>query len=266
MPTADVVARGLGYVIGAGSLLLYTPIAIRVLRQRSADGLTESTWWLKLVSYTCSDIYFFTNGYPVSTYVETLVITVEAAVVLLLVAYFQRRHHTALDVHFGAGIVLYLVMSVWGLTLAPASVVALGQAGTAILNTVALVPQFLLNFKTQSSGDYSPITASLAAGGCFIRLFTTVQLAGSDPMLLFTFGLAFVVNCALLAQILWYGVFAEGRPISELLLADCVGGDRNSSNVNNYVMDQEEETSAVEEERQQELLIRARIQSHARDP
>ena len=63
----SVIAQGLGYVVGAGSLLLYTPIAIRVCRQRDASGLTLSTWWLKLISYTCSDVYSFANGYLVST-------------------------------------------------------------------------------------------------------------------------------------------------------------------------------------------------------
>ena len=47
-PDAGLIARWLGFVVGAGSLLLYTPIAARVYRQRSADGLTLSTWWLKL--------------------------------------------------------------------------------------------------------------------------------------------------------------------------------------------------------------------------
>ena len=63
----SVIAQGLGYVVGAGSLLLYTPIAIRICRQRDASGLTLSTWWLKLISYTCSDVYSFANGYLVST-------------------------------------------------------------------------------------------------------------------------------------------------------------------------------------------------------
>ena len=68
----SVIAQGLGYVVGAGSLLLYTPIAIRVCRQRDASGLTLSTWWLKLISYTCSDVYSFANGYLVSTCVALI--------------------------------------------------------------------------------------------------------------------------------------------------------------------------------------------------
>ena len=88
---AEAIAGALGYVVGAGSLALYTPILLRVGRSGDASGLTLSTWWLKLASYTCSDVYSFANGYPLSTYLETLIITVEAALVLAVVAAYQRR-------------------------------------------------------------------------------------------------------------------------------------------------------------------------------
>ena len=52
----ETLAVGLGYLLGAASILLYTPIAVRILRTKSADGLTVSTWWLKLTSYTCTDV------------------------------------------------------------------------------------------------------------------------------------------------------------------------------------------------------------------
>ena len=53
-----VFAKGIGYLIGIGSLLLYTPIAIRICRQQHANGLVISTWWLKLISYILSDIFY----------------------------------------------------------------------------------------------------------------------------------------------------------------------------------------------------------------
>ena len=84
--SSEGVATALGYLVGAGSLALYTPIVWRVSRQGDASGLTLSTWWLKLASYSCSDVYSLANGYPLSTYVETLVITAEAALVLAVVA------------------------------------------------------------------------------------------------------------------------------------------------------------------------------------
>lgn len=212
---ASRLAQGLGYLVGAGSFLLYTPIAVRVVRQKSANGLTLSTWWLKLASYTCSDVYAYTRGYPLSTYVETLVITAEALVILLLVAYFQK----SMDLKFAAAALAFGVCAVLFLHASP-EIIAIGQGSSALLNAGALVPQFLLNAQLQRAGDYSPVTAALASAGCAIRLFTTIQLAGSDPILMGSYGIAFCLNAGLLAQILWYGVSVEGRDVLSVLAAD----------------------------------------------
>mmetsp|Transcript_2149 Transcript_2149/g.5702 ORF Transcript_2149/g.5702 Transcript_2149/m.5702 type:complete len:322 (-) Transcript_2149:285-1250(-) len=229
LPTPDVtsVAEGLGYFVGAGSLLLYTPIAVRVIRQGSADGLTLSTWWLKLCSYTCSDIYAFSRGYPLSAYAETLIITAEASVILVLVAFFQGR----ISARFAGLGLVFSAAVFWALAApAPAAVTALGQAGSTVLNTGALLPQLLLNAERRSPGDYSPVTAGLAALGCAIRLFTTVQLADSDLMLLGGFGVAFLLNSALFAQILWYGISVEGRSLASVMMAD-IGSTRVSDDI-----------------------------------
>jgi mannose-P-dolichol utilization defect protein 1 len=214
-PDASLVAQGLGYLVGAGSLLLYTPIVLRLCLQGTADGLAMSTWWTKIVSYTCSNIYAFTHGYPISTYAETIIITVEALVILVLVAYYQNR----IDAQFGTGAIVF-VGSALLLANGPSELIAFGQASSAVLNTGALVPQFILNAQLQTSGDYSPITAGLASTGCLIRLFTTVQLADSDPLLLGSYGLALLVNSALLAQILYYGVAVEGKGVLSVLISD----------------------------------------------
>ena len=211
------LAMALGYVVGLGSLLLYTPIAVRLWRQQSAAGLADSTWWLKLSSYTCNDVYSYTKGYPLSTYVETLIITAEAAIILGLVSYYQKTWQKP---EFALGILLYCLVTFWGLTWAPDSVLAAAQFGAAALNTAALVPQFLLNYQGQTKGDYSPTTAALASTGCLIRVFTVTQLADSDPILLFSFGLALVLNTLLLLQIIYYGVFKEGLSLGAVFAAD----------------------------------------------
>jgi mannose-P-dolichol utilization defect protein 1 len=215
-PDSTMIAKGLGYLIGAGSLLLYAPIALRVVRTKDANGLTLSTWWLKLLSYTCSDVYSFTNAYPLSTYVETLIITVEAAIVLALVAWHQNR----LDASFCLLALAYVGACAWSLTAAPAEAVAFGQAAATLLNTGALLPQLALNLQRRSPGGYSPITAALACTGCLIRLFTTVELTGADPLLLAGFGFGFALNATLLGQIVYYGVAVEGKPLGAVIASD----------------------------------------------
>ncbi len=215
----ELLARLLGYLVGFGSILLYTPIAIRVVRQQHANGLVMSTWWLKLTSYLLNDIYFVRKSYELSTYAETVVITIEAFVVLLLVTYFQKRYHELLVwILFG----VLVGGTLYGLTLAPEALVASGQLFSAAINTGALVPQFWHNYSTNSKGDYSPLTAGLAMLGCAIRLFTTMTLNDSDPVLLITFWLALIVNAALLCQIVYYGVAIEGLLVWQVLAADVV--------------------------------------------
>ena len=222
----SLLATALGYLIGAGSLLLYTPIAVRVVRQKAANGLALSTWWLKLGSYLCSDIFYITKGYPISTYVETLTITVEAGVVLLLVAYFQQ---SLFIVRFVGLASMFALLTAYGLTIAPPEVVAFGQASSVALNSGALVPQFLLNMRNQTKGDYSPVTAGLASAGCAIRIYTTIALTDSDPILLGTFAAAFLLNSALLCQILYYGVFVEGLSPVTVFMADVKSVERTRS-------------------------------------
>lgn len=213
---SEALATALGYLIGAGSLALYTPILLRVFRQKSARGLTLSTWWLKLSSYACSDVYSFRNGYPLSTYVETLIISVEAALVLVAVAAYQRR----IDASFALCAVLLLAACSWALTDAPPQAIACAQGSATLLNTGALIPQLAQNSFRREAGGYSPITAALACTGCAIRLFTTKELADGDPLLLAGFGCGLVLNAALLGQIVWYGVVVAGQPLLSVLSAD----------------------------------------------
>jgi mannose-P-dolichol utilization defect protein 1 len=222
----SLVATALGYLIGLGSLLLYTPIAVRVVRQRSADGLALSTWWLKLGSYLCSDVFYITKGYPLSTYVETLTVTIEAGVVLVLVAYFQRSLFRLRFAGLASGLAL---LSLYGLTAAPPEAVAFGQVASVALNSGALLPQFVLNARRRTKGDYSPVTAGLASTGCAIRMYTTIALADSDPILLGTFSAAFLLNSALLGQILYYGMVVEGLSPIAVFMADVKSVERTRS-------------------------------------
>ena len=145
---SETVATALGYLVGAGSLALYTPIVWRVSRQGDASGLTLSTWWLKLASYSCSDVYSIAQGYPISTYVETLVITLEAAVVLGLVGFYQQK----LDAAFALGATALAAAWVWALADAPPQAIALAQASATALNTGAVLPQLAQNARRREAG------------------------------------------------------------------------------------------------------------------
>mmetsp|Transcript_58687 Transcript_58687/g.143525 ORF Transcript_58687/g.143525 Transcript_58687/m.143525 type:complete len:535 (+) Transcript_58687:223-1827(+) len=238
--TPVIMATLLGYAVGFLSLILYTPIAVRIWKQQHADGLSETTWWFKFASYTTTILYNVSHHYPISTYIETLIISIQSAVILCLVARLQQpqpqqpqsqqsmtgqpqrrqRRRQWFVGSFQLKCILYICTTIWGLTVAPPQLIAVGQFVAAGLNSAALVPQFLLNFRTKSKGDYSPLTAGLAAIGCAIRLFTTTTLSGADHVLLLSFGIALVVNTALFSQIIYYGVVEERLTLRQVFEAD----------------------------------------------
>lgn len=212
----DFIATGLGYIVGAGSFVLYTPIAVRIVRQGSAEGLVLLTWWLKVAAYGCTDIYNISNDYPVSTYIEALVVSVEVIAILLLVAIYQKK----VNLQFFFGAVSLTTAIIWGLTAAPPEAIALAQGSSTILNIGALLPQIKQNADRRSSGGFSPITASLACVGCGIRLFTVVTLSNSDPLLLAGFASALILNAVIFGQIVYYGVVRDEGSLTSVLSAD----------------------------------------------
>jgi len=230
------LATQLGYAVGAGSVMLYTPIAVRLLRQKSAEGLTIATWVCKLASFTCTDVYNIRNGFPVAAFSETIVITFESAAVLVLCAMYQNRVNGLTCAMAGA----YLAAAAWAL-LSPVDsplgistdAISALQLTALLLNTASVLPQLRQNFERKSSGDYSPVTASVGALNCMIRLFTTTQLAGGDELLMTYYGVTLLMNLSVLSQTLYYGTQREGKSLSSLFLADIMSeedgdGTRNS--------------------------------------
>ena len=62
-----------GWLITLGSLLLYTPMIFRVLRKRSAVGLSNTTWWMKFSSYSATLVYNVVHQFPLNSYVVSFV-------------------------------------------------------------------------------------------------------------------------------------------------------------------------------------------------
>ena len=109
--------------------------------------------------------------------------------VLFLVAYYQKQIFKVYP--FWIIITILIFTSIYGLSsYAPIQTISFGQLiGSCIIGNAALIPQICYNYSNLSKGDYSPITCTLSITGCSIRLFTTVILNNSDPILLLSFSI-----------------------------------------------------------------------------
>ena len=77
-----IVAKALGYVIAVGSLAVYLPIVFSLLKKKSADGFSVATWVFNLMGITLAVIYPLKKGFPVSTFVELLLLVVQSTGIL----------------------------------------------------------------------------------------------------------------------------------------------------------------------------------------
>ena len=81
------LASLVGWAMGAGSLALFAPILLRMVRKRSAAGLSITTWMLQMAAFTGSTLYNASRGHPLSTYAEVRTLgDAPAATVILLCA------------------------------------------------------------------------------------------------------------------------------------------------------------------------------------
>jgi len=183
-----------------GAVGLFSPIILRMVLNRSGEGISLTTFWLQLLGFSSVFVYNYTKNFPFSAYGENLSLAAQSLAVLVTAAHYQQRA--------GAGFVLALaayfgwMACALGGAFSPAALSAMQVAGTAIL-TGAIVPQIVLNHKRKDAGEWSVITALLSTSGNAVRVFTTLQLTG-DPLMLTGYVLGFAVNAVLLFQIVHY--------------------------------------------------------------
>ena len=145
----DVAARALGYCIGAGSTILFAPIVYTLATQKSADGLSLSTFTLSLCGYSCSAAYNFKKGHAISTYVESVLLAVQCAVISLVCALLKGvdigRVLIGSVVYVGAALLLLLGSP-------PPRLLAVLQVWATSLLMISLIPQLYLNYSRKEPG------------------------------------------------------------------------------------------------------------------
>eukprot|EP01038_Epipyxis_sp_PR26KG_P014631 gene14631-19651_t len=195
----SMVAKILGYIMGIGSMSIYTPIIIDLLKAKNADGFSVATWIFNIVGVSLAAYYPLKRGFPLSSFIELIVIAVQAVFVLGLISYYKNQM-----LIFSLGMVIFSLLSFVMMTISvSSSFLNMVQILAILLCNYANVPQIMLTFKTRNA-SWSPITAGMSVVGNLIRVYTTIQLTG-DWLVLSGYSLGFATNSILLVQSLFYG-------------------------------------------------------------
>lgn len=195
----DLLARLLGYIMGIGSMLLYSPILMKLLKNGSAEGFSVVTWISNVVGCTLAMAYPMKKGFPISTYLELVSATLQSIGILALLCFYEGKIK---EFSIGLSVLSIFFLIFQKLSNLPAHLLGFVQIAASLIANYANIPQIILTFQTKKA-SWSGITAFLSVAGCLVRIFTTVQLT-KDPFVIAGYMLGIVTNGLLLAQVIMY--------------------------------------------------------------
>ncbi|BDA48719.1 probable mannose-P-dolichol utilization defect 1 protein homolog [Coccomyxa sp. Obi] len=170
----QLIARILGYCVVAGSFARSVPQIVRILKNKSAEGISLAAQYAELVAYSITVAYNLDHGYAFSTYGDTAACWVQDIILIVLIAKFRRglwKQTLFSSVLIAAGC--------WALLSGAVSrpCLAVLQASTILIISLGgRIPQILLNIRRGNTGELSPLTSGLNLAGNVARIFTTLVL------------------------------------------------------------------------------------------
>ncbi|KAJ3680489.1 hypothetical protein LUZ60_016767 [Juncus effusus] len=195
-----LISKLLGYCIVAASTTVKLPQILRILKHKSAQGLSVASFELEVVGYTISLAYCFHKGLSFSAYGELVFLLIQAMILVAVIHYFSGP----------TGMKTWIRVLLYG---AIAPTVLAGQidpvlfealyASQHVIFIFARVPQIWKNFSNKSTGELSFLTCLMNFVGSLVRVFTTIQ--EQAPMSVLTgYLIGIFMNGTLLSQILFY--------------------------------------------------------------
>lgn len=162
---------------------------------------------METLSYAITLTYSFRNEFPFSTYGENFFLTVQNAIITLLITFFSPNATGKISL-VSAG----LTGAVATLYTLPKDTLAILQMATLPLSLFSKLPQIAQNYRAGSTGQLSAFAVISQVIGCAARLFTTSQEVG-DPVVLTGFALALVLNLLLGVQLWLYWGKTDKAPV-----------------------------------------------------
>ncbi|KAI8070626.1 uncharacterized protein B0P05DRAFT_474329 [Gilbertella persicaria] len=207
------ISKGLGLGIVLGGSIVKVPQILTILRNKSAQGLSLTSYLLETLSYFITLSYNLRQGNPFSTFGEIMFICIQNIMITSLIFYFGRQQGQLLAVLVGLAGLFYTLNDN---TLVSPVLMSSLYAATIPLSLASKVPQIYTNFKNKSTGQLSVFTVVNYFAGSAARVFTTMTEL-DDTLMLFGNLLATTFNAILVLQVvLYWGNKVQHKPISKL--------------------------------------------------
>lgn len=196
-----LVSKILGFGIIGGALLLKVPQIVAIISSGTVEGLSPMAFYTELPLSGTNVCYNILQGNPFSTYGEQVFISVQNAILILLLWMYMPVRPSVI---FMLGMMLFYVAVFAGSLSLPAELQQILPLLSIPLMLFARLSQILNNFKLKTTGQLSLITTLLNFVGGLARVFTTIQQVGYDYSLLSGFAASILTSGLLLLQIVVY--------------------------------------------------------------
>lgn len=195
-----LLSKGLGIGIIAGSVLVKVPQIMKILNNKSTDGLSVVSVLLDLMAITFHMSYSFVSGFPFSAWGDGTFLALQTAAIAALIFFFGHRSTARSFVFiFLYGILVFVLMG--GLT--PVKFLWTAQGFNVPILLTGKLSQAFTNYKNGSTGQLSAATCFMLFFGSLARIFTSIQETG-DTMMIITYCVSTFANAVIVSQLLYY--------------------------------------------------------------
>jgi mannose-P-dolichol utilization defect 1 len=195
-----LLSKGLGIGIILGSVLVKVPQIMKILNNKSTEGLSIVSCFLDLMAITFHMSYSCVSGFPFSAWGDGTFLAAQTAAIAALIFFYGQKSPTRavlFTVLYGA--LVFILMG--GMTSREFLWSAQGFNVPILL--VGKLSQALANYKNGSTGQLSAATVFMLFSGSLARIFTSVQETG-DTMMIITYSVSTFANAVIVAQMLYY--------------------------------------------------------------
>ncbi|KAI3440368.1 uncharacterized protein J3R85_003706 [Psidium guajava] len=167
-----LLSKLVGYCLIAASTTVKLPQILKILKHRSASGLSMLSFELDVVGYTIALAYCLHKGLHFSAYGELVFLLIQSIILVGIIYYYSQP----LGAKTWTKTLLYCALAPTILSgkVDPVLFEALYACQHAIF-FCARVPQIWKNFTNKSTGQLSYLTYLINFGGSMARVFTSIQ-------------------------------------------------------------------------------------------
>lgn len=192
-------SKVLGIVLIGTMTIGQIPQIVKILRKRSASGVSLLSILLMLQASSSTVAYAIHKRFPVSTWGENIILMHENVVLICLLLRYSKRARASLS--FLLVFIIYMLVLLWPTIPGKLLWCLYVLSMPAILASRAI--QMFKNHKTKDPGQLSATSSFLCIFQGFGRLTTSIIMTG-DYVMIYTFAAVSLFNVLLFIQVLYY--------------------------------------------------------------